>query len=806
MTDRFADVALPLPVAVPYRYRIPISLADRALPGARVVVPVRQHELIGIITAVDVPPPDTAARDLLACPDAVPALTAPLLALAARAARYYGAPPGLMLRAMLPAALWGRSQVLLRVADGAPRGLGGSAGDLLEWLQRRGTPATVAQAARALKRSVWDAVDRLQRIGAVALEVVPPATTGGVATTRTAALTGDALPLLERSTRFRRAPKQLRLYETLEGRGGRLAVRALLEAAGTTEAPLRALEAAGLVTIEAEEAPRDPFGALPSSPPPARVSEAQADALTRLRAVPAGEAALLFGVTGSGKTFVYLERIREVLAAGRGALILVPEIALTPQTVARVRGMFGDDVAVLHSGLSDGERADAWRALRHGERRVAVGARSAVFAPVANLGVIVIDEEHESSYKNGETPRYHARDIAAWRARLEGAALILGSATPASETWARLGHTDRVIRLPQRVGERPMPPVTLVDLRVVPMAGAPSGLPWSVPLDDAVTAALAREEQVLLLLNRRGWAAFLQCTACGEVVECPNCSISLTVHRHPEALRCHYCDLHRPVPDACPACHGTTVRHLGAGTQQLERLIAERFPTARIARMDLDTTASKWGHHRILERVGAGEVDVLVGTQMIAKGIDFPNVTLVGVVDADTALHLPDFRSAERTFQLIAQVAGRAGRGPKGGRVLVQTRQPEHPALQRAAAHDAEGFLAAELASREHPAYPPHTGLVRVVASGEDAEAVATRLAAFAGWCEQVIARTDLPILVLGPAPCPIERIQARWRHHLILKGPPQALGKWVRAVAPRLGQARDGVRLTVDRDPVSLL
>lgn len=806
MTDRHARVALPLPLAEPYRYRIPPALADRALPGARVVVPVRQQEMIGIITAVDVPPPDVAARDLLACPDAEPALSGPLLALAAQAARYYGAPPGLMLRAMLPAALWGSSRVLLQVLPEAPPSLGGTAGALLDWLRQRTTPATAAQAARALRRPVWEAADRLQRIGALRLDVVPPAVAGGVQTTRTAIITGEALPLVERDARFARAPKQRHLYELLEGRGGRLGVAALLEAAGTTAAPLRALSAAGLVTIVAEDAPRDPFGALPSSPPPASPNAAQQAALAKLRALAPGDVALLFGVTGSGKTLVYLERIRELLEAGRGALILVPEIALTPQTVARVRGMFGDDVAVLHSGLSDGERADAWRALRRGERRVAVGARSAIFAPVANLGIIVIDEEHESSYKNGETPRYHARDIAAWRARLEGATVVLGSATPATESWARLATTDRLIRLPERVGERPMPPVTLVDLREAPMVVATAGIPWSVALDEAVTAALARKEQVLLLLNRRGWAAFIQCTACGAVVECSECSISLTVHRHPEVLRCHYCNMQRPIPVACPECQGTTIRHLGAGTQQLERLVAERFPKARLARMDFDTTASKWGHHRILERVGSGAVDILLGTQMIAKGIDFPNVTLVGVVDADTALHLPDFRAAERTFQLVAQVAGRAGRGPKGGKVMVQTRQPEHPALQFASAHDAEGFLAAEMAGRQSPAYPPHTALVRVLASGEESDAVARQLAAFADWCERIVAKAGLPILVLGPAPCPIERIQGRWRHHLILKGPPQAIGRWVRAVAPRLGAARDGVRLSLDRDPVALL
>lgn len=351
-----------------------------------------------------------------------------------------------------------------------------------------------------------------------------------------------------------------------------------------------------------------------------------------------------------------------------------------------------------------------------------------------------------------------------------------------------------------------MPPVELVDLRNAPAVAGSGMLPWSEVLDAAVTTALAREEQVLLLLNRRGWASFLQCTTCGEVIDCPNCSISLTLHRHPPELRCHYCDHRAPVAEKCPSCTAATMRSLGAGTQQLERLVAERFPAARVARMDVDSTAAKWSHHRILERVGRGEVDILLGTQMIAKGIDFPNVTLVGVVDADTALHLPDFRAAERTFQLVAQVAGRAGRGPKGGRVLVQTRQPDHPALAFAAQHDAEGFLAAEMLLRESPAYPPHTSLVHVVLSGADQGEAMKRAVSLTDWCERSIARSSLPIIVLGPAPCPIERIKDRWRVHLILKGPPDAIGRWVRTASPRLAAVRSDVRIHVDRDPVSLL
>ena len=802
---RYVHVALPLPLADPYTYAVPPSLADRALPGARVVVPVRRQELIGIVVATSAPPPAVDAREILALPDEQPVLTEALLELSSQVARYYGAAHGMVLRSMLPGALWGKSIVDM-VLEYSNIAVGGTAEKLLRWLEDRGGTAPVATAARAFKRPMWDVADRLQRVGAISLSVRHADTAGGVATMRVAVLTGEPLPLLERERRFRRAPKQAALYQLLETRAGRAPVRELLDAADVSEAPLKSLVDAGLVAIVEAESMRDPFASHATTPPPKTLSAAQRDALDQLAAIPAGESALLFGVTGSGKTLVYLEHIRRARANGRGAIILVPEIALTPQTVSRVRGMFGDDVAVLHSGLSDGERADAWRALRRGEMRVAVGARSAVFAPVQDVGVIVLDEEHEASYKNGETPRYHAREVAAMRARLESAVLVLGSATPSLESWSRLEPVQRVVRLPDRIGSRPMPAVELVDLRDTPQVSGIGALPWSTALDGAVTSTLARGEQVLLLLNRRGWAAFLQCPSCGDVIDCPNCSISLTIHRHPDALRCHYCDHVEPLVTACRLCGATTSRAMGAGTQQLERLVAERFPAARVARMDLDTTASKWSHHRILEQVERGEVDVLLGTQMIAKGIDFPNVTLVGVVDADIALHLPDFRAAERTFQLIAQVAGRTGRGPKGGTVLVQTRQPDHPALQFAAQHDAEGFIASESEARRSPTYPPHTSLVHVVLSGADAEAVHRRSLAFADWCERTIARSALPIIVLGPAPCPIERIKERWRVHLILKGPADALGRWVRTAAPRLSAPRGGVRIAVDRDPVGLL
>ena len=804
MTDRFALVALPLPLASPYTYRIPETLGDRVTPGARVVVPVRRRELIGIVTAVDAPAPAAEAREVLAAPDAEPAIPAGLRATGSWIAGYYGAPVGLTVRAMLPAGMWGESRVVAALTGRTPPP-GGLAGEVVAYLESKGGEAAVASVARALKRAVWDVLDRLVRVGAAELRVEPPDTGAAAATERVLALAGEPATLLERDRIFRRSPRQRTLYEALENAGGSLQLRHVTEHLGLSAAVVRGLITRGLAAVTTTERVRDPFADSPASPPPSTITPAQTAALASIEELEPGGGALLFGVTGSGKTLVYLEAVRRALAGGRGAIVLVPEIGLTPQTVSRLRGAFGNEVAVLHSGLSDGERADAWRLLRRGERRVAVGARSAVFAPVADLGMIVVDEEHEASYKNGESPRYHARDVAAVRARLEGARLVLGSATPSLETMVRAGDRLRLLRLPERIAARPLPPVELVDLRVAPKVEGTGSLAWSEALDAAIVATLARGEQALLLLNRRGYAAFLHCPDCGEVWQCPRCSISLTVHTAPGGLRCHYCGHEEPLPWTCRKCANPVQQMRGVGTQQLERVLAERYPSARLARMDLDTTSTKWSHQRILARVESGEVDLLLGTQMIAKGLDFPNVTLVGVVDADVGLYLPDFRSAERTFQLLAQVAGRAGRGPRGGRVLVQTRHPEHHALVWAARHDTEGFLEQERALRESPPYPPTTSLVNLIVSGTDDVGTGQRAAALADWCATLVERYALSISILGPAPCPLARIKDRWRWHVVLKGPSEALGRVVRYAARRLPRGKD-IRVVMDRDPVSMM
>jgi len=442
MTDRFARVALPLPLATPYTYRIPETLGDRVVPGARVVVPVRRRELIGLVVAVDTAPPAVAAKDVLALPDAEPALSEALLATAEWIAGYYAAPLGLTLKSILPGGMWGESQVIVSLGNGS-RATGGVAGEVVAWLERRGGEASVSAAARALKRPLWDVIERLIRVGAVTLKVQPPDTSAAGLTERVLALTEERPTLLEREALFKRRPKQQQLYETLEVLGGSAPVRHLSEQLGFGDSVLKALVREGLARVTRSEVLRDPFAGSPTSPPPTELTPDQSVALSIISALEPGTGALLFGVTGSGKTLVYLEAVRRVLAEGRGAIVLVPEIGLTPQTVSRFRGAFGDEIAVLHSGLSDGERADAWRLLRRGERRVAVGARSAVFAPVVNLGVIVIDEEHEASYKNGETPRYNTRDVAAVRARLEGARRMARRRAITPGTWRRCAPGSR---------------------------------------------------------------------------------------------------------------------------------------------------------------------------------------------------------------------------------------------------------------------------------------------------------------------------------------------------------------------------
>ena len=758
---RLVEIAVPLPFYGTLTFDAVTATRHPVVRGSRVLVAVRGRKVIGVCTGETpanapsrAPEKASSIKPVLDALDSEPVFLPDLLEVCGWIADYYVAPIGLVLRAALPVAL-----------------------------------SAATRPDPAVK-------------------------------TRRVLVVAKALPTLtERDAAFKRAPQQRALYDFLESSGGRVEAVRATTTLGCSPATITALAKRGYITIAREGVARDPFtGRRANTAPVVQPvpTPAQAAAVAALTAAAPRSVTHLHGITGSGKTLVYLELLREVVVRrGRTAIVLVPEIALTPQTVDRFRAVFGDQVAVLHSALSDGERYDAWRALRSGEKRIAVGARSAVFAPLPDLGAVIVDEEHESTYKQGESPRYHARDVAIVRARAAGAVCVLGSATPGLESWQNvLDGKYAKLSLPDRVGGGALPHVEIVDLRAATKAATtPSERQLrhvlSEPLERALKDRLARREQSIVLLNRRGYSSFMQCSACEWVCACPRCSISLTYHRLPERLICHYC-LHSEAPStACPKCSATTLRQRGLGTQQVERVLGERFPSANIARMDVDTTSGKWAHADILDRVASGEVDILLGTQMIAKGLDFPNVTLVGVIDADIGINLPDFRASERTFQLVSQVAGRAGRGPKGGEVIVQTRVPSHHALTCALTHDYAAFVAEELPARQSPAYPPAVRLANVVISGTREDATA-ELAIRAGeWLTKAIALLPEGALeIIGPAPCAVDRIKDRWRWHLVLRArKSSALTKVGRRLLTRFDvPARAGLRVTFDRDPVSLL
>jgi primosomal protein N' (replication factor Y) len=515
---------------------------------------------------------------------------------------------------------------------------------------------------------------------------------------------------------------------------------------------------------------------------------------------------LLYGVTGSGKTELYLRAIEEVIQQGKEALVLVPEISLTPQTIERFRGRC-KSVAVLHSHLSDAARGGHWRRVAAGQVQVVVGARSAVFAPTRKLGLIVIDEEHETTFKQESTPRYHARDVAVMRARMEDVPIILGSATPSLESWhnAQRGNYE-LLNLPARVGERPMPPVRVIDQRHEPPAKGPLRA-ITPPLERAINTALDAKGQVILLLNRRGFSTHLHCPTCGHVVMCEHCDLPLVYHQRHACLLCHYCGFTTSPVQVCPNCQKSTVKYQGLGTEKLAEEIGIRFPNRKFERMDSDSMSKPGSHARVLDAFRDGEIDILLGTQMIAKGLDFPNVTLVGVVNADVGLHRPDFRAAERTFQLLAQVAGRAGRGPKGGKVLIQTFTPEHPAIALAATHDFERFAELELAQREPHGYPPYQRLARVIIRSRDAEAArqfADRLAgAFQVTQER---RGSSSVRLLGPAEAPVFRLNGFSRYHFQLQSPSSAQLHEVLREALASVRTPNDVDCQVDVDPFDMM
>jgi primosomal protein N' (replication factor Y) (superfamily II helicase) len=642
------------------------------------------------------------------------------------------------------------------------------------------------------------------------LDAVVPAGVRTGAGTRMATLLTIDDETAKRLPELKLSPKQMEVLKVLAEAKEPLGPGELARAARCTSAPIATLRRKGLIrahtgriaTLRPDEAPPAREKHLVLNPDQEHALRAILDAMNARK----HQTILVHGVTGSGKTEVYIQAIQEVIHFGRQAIVLVPEISLTPQTVERFRGRFGS-VAVLHSHLSDAERHWHWQRIAEGAVSVVVGARSAIFAPTPNLGLIVLDEEHESSFKQDSVPRYNARDVAVARAAAEGIPLVLGSATPSLESWHR-AQTGQymLVEMPRRVLDRPMPAVGTIDLRGQKSSGSLSSGAISRQMKAAVTAALDEGGQVILLLNRRGFSTHIQCPACGHVVRCPECDIALTHHRTEQIALCHYCDYEVPAPSACPSCSFAGIRYSGLGTQRLEAEVRARFPNVLALRMDTDTMQAHGSHQRALAAFRAGKVRILLGTQMIAKGLDFPNVTLVGVINADTALHLPDFRAAERTFHLVTQVAGRTGRGPKGGRVLVQTFSPDHPAILAAVRHDYAAFAAGELPIRQMLRYPPFASMIRLVVRGpvepvtaEFANYIAERLNA-------ALKQQQTEARVLGPAPCPFARLKGKYRFQIQVQGPDgEQLRAAVRQATTQL-EPPDDVQWIVDVDPVDML
>jgi primosomal protein N' (replication factor Y) len=807
----YCEVALPVPLDRTFTYGV--RLGQQPQRGVRVIVPFRNEKLIGVVTALDAKAPaDVEVRYLEAVLDEEPLLSPRLLELAEWTAQYYLAPLGEVLRAMLPLMAEVRRTVYYRLTDLGRDILAGSIdGDQAKGIARprsrrqpkvsseshdmehrvltrlaSGEPVKVSTLRTAtaaslpllagMVRKKWIAREtaaaerdarRMERFAVLVPEMrLPKLTEKQEAILAELAACGGELPLAE----LRRRDLSPERHGTVAG------------GPGLPSSTLQTLVRRGLVRIE-ERPEAFRLGGLAPTAAPVSLNEAQGSALATITgAIGAFHPFLLYGVTGSGKTAVYLAAMQKALDRGLASILLVPEIGLTPQMAGLLDQAFGQRVALLHSALTPEERSEQWRRIRRGDAPIVVGTRSAIFAPAPNLGLILVDEEHDQSYKQEETPRYNARDVAVMRAKLAGAVAVLGSATPSLESWqnAAQGKYTR-IEMRDRVMNRPLPEVELIDMRREFKETGQDQL-FSRSLIEQTRAALERGEQALILLNRRGYSFAVMCRACGEKLECQNCAIALTHHKAAvedsgiaqagQRLECHYCGFRRTVPARCPKCSSEHLYYLGAGSQQGEERLAEIFPGARIGRMDRDTVRGRYDLERFLARLHSGEINLLVGTQMIAKGHDIHNVTLVGVVGCDHALSMPDFRAAERVFQLMTQVSGRAGRGDLPGRVVVQTYYPDHYAILAATAHDYTAFAERELKYRRWMHYPPFGVLANVLVQSQKLEEAA-------GWASvlgkhllenQNASQNAGSVRVLGPCTAPIARIKGVYRFHMILK------------------------------------
>ncbi|MCA9730814.1 primosomal protein N' [candidate division KSB1 bacterium] len=815
----YVNVVFPIPQNQHFTYSIPIEFQDAVQPGSRALVSFLKETRTGyIIGLCDNPPSGIKIKPIIDLLDTTPVMSGSLLNLARWVSEYYMCSLGEAIRAFLPAGMQKQSKKFLELADEIEL-------KYLSIIQRK-IITTVRQYENiqlsSLKKiigtkAIYYNVARLVEAGAIRLVEKLVGQKDYIRKEKFVKLASNPESVdLEKLAR--RSPKQAEMLRVLKECGGVEQLTVLCKLANCSSQIARGLEKKALIEIFDRVIMQDYYGDL-NVPQATRLvlNAEQKRAVSQInQSILAREnkTFLLLGVTGSGKTQVYIEVMRQALEMGKGAIVMVPEIALTPQTVSRFRSEFQNEVTVIHSRMSQSERYFAWSLVREGKCRVVVGPRSAVFAPIKNLGLIVVDEEHDTSYKQSEnSPRYHGRDLAVVRGVSENAVVILGSATPSLESFhnAQTGKYA-LVELKKRIDDIPLPKVTVVDLARQRLAGTrKSDVIISRLLMQKIAEKLERNEQVILLQNRRGFSTTVQCSHCGEVSACPNCNISLSYHRQGNIMRCHYCNFAQKLPDRCGACQRTSLLHRGVGTQQVQEFLHDHFKDARIVRMDQDTTRRKYAHDKILTDFGNHKYDILLGTQMIAKGLDFEKVTLVGVISADTGLFLPDFRANERTFQLLTQVAGRAGRKNGQGEVIIQTLVPQHPCLQLSRTHDYYKFAAMEFAERRSLQYPPGGRLVLLhfIDENENRALQAARKFAF------LLTELRRPFKIVGPAPAALSKLKNRYRFHLVIKGNKRTDpgAKIVREAIKKCLQvfAADGsdlnrVQIRVDIDPMLIL
>jgi primosomal protein N' (replication factor Y) len=786
----FCDVALAVPLDTVFTYSIPTGMEP--VVGGRVLVPFRQQRMSGIVVELHDRPPQVKTKNVLEALDLSPVLDEQLMKLGKWIADYYLAPVGEVFRTMLPLSAEFKRAIAYRITDEGQMALhlAGMSGSparsrrtpeeqlvefrVLDYLAER--ESVREESLRGSTRVSKGLLAGMVRKKWIARQDVSAAR-DGARMMKVAVLVGaEAPPPLDGSETRPHTGKindnQRALIDALAASGGRVPVEALREL-NVPRTTLSTLVRRRL--IELHDEPQDFAVSRIKLRRPAvefELSPTQKDALRQIQDGMEADkfsGMLLHGVTGSGKTAVYLAGMREVLDQGKSSILLVPEIGLTPAVAADLHQVFGDEVAILHSALSDAERAEQWHRIKRGEARVVVGTRSAVFAPVSNLALIIVDEEQDSSYKQEETPRYHARDVAVMRAKMAGAVVVLGSATPSLESYYNAKKNKySLLELPDRVEQRPLPEVEILDMRQEFQETGQEQV-ISRKLAEEIRERLEKKEQVMVLLNRRGYSPVVLCRVCGKTLQCKNCAVSMTHHKRERKMECHYCGHVAHIPEKCSHCGSEYVYFVGTGSEKLEDLLHGMFPQARIGRLDRDTVREREDFERTLNALNEGELDMLVGTQMIAKGHDIHGVTLVGVVGADMALSLPDFRSAERTFQLLTQVAGRAGRGQSPGKVVLQTYFPDHYAVQFAARHDFTGFYDKELQFRAWMHYPPYNAIANVLIRSEKLDEALTWSGELGRWFEKT---RHEGIRVLGPAAAPIVRLKRDYRYHFILKSP----------------------------------